>query len=250
MAIVEAINRKQYGKLILYQQFDLADLCQKCLLKKLIQNSSHKVLTHVIDHSLDLEIVDSEGWKPIHYFIRYGTPTIQAYLIDKNIDLEHANNLGRKPIHFAIKHGSSSVINQLIAKNVDLNCADREKWCPIHLACRYNTPDTINKLIDKGVCLDCETQEKWKPIHLILRYHDDVDLIKKMIDVAEIDLECEDEANWRPIHYAIRYSDDEVITHLIKKQVCLQCKTNGGKNVKDFAKKFGSKEIIALCSST
>jgi ankyrin repeat protein len=45
------------------------------------------MIKYIIDKGVDLECVDNDGWKPIHYICRYSTPKIIKYIIDKGVDV-------------------------------------------------------------------------------------------------------------------------------------------------------------------
>ena len=99
------INKKKIIKKFNYSLFEKMSECEK---------------KNYLDTE-DLECIDNNNWRPIHYICKFSTPEMIKYIIDKGVDLE---------------------------------CKTNENWRPIHYICSYSTPEMIKYIIDKGAKSD------------------------------------------------------------------------------------------------
>lgn len=142
LEINNILNKREYDKLLSYGKFDLR------LFNDVFKNiNSDKIMIHIIDNSIDLEIVrPCNGWKLIHYLI-YTKMKLETlkYIINKNIDLKHESAGHNNPLCLSCQLSKDyEIIEFLIEKYKILNI----DCCP-------------NKLI-KSLDINCYLTEKEK----------------------------------------------------------------------------------------
>ncbi|AYV82281.1 MAG: hypothetical protein Homavirus24_4 [Homavirus sp.] len=245
---VNIINKflllKEYDKLLQYENFDFMAI--DLYIIDMLKTKRDDIIKHILDKSINLECVNYDRWKPIHFICCYGTPEVTnkikfilflaknklvlfvKYMIDKGVDLECVNNHGWKPIHFVCRYSTPETIKYLVDKGIDLECTNRDGWKPIHFVCQCHNgiPEIIKYMIDKGIDLECVNNEKWKPIHLVCRYSTPK-MIKYLVDKG-VDLECVNNNGWKPIHLVCSNGTPEIIKYLINRGVDLESTTNEG----------------------
>ena len=146
------IRTWNFSRLEFYKNYDIGDMYERSgnVFKTLIKEcKSYSILSYVLDHSIDLEATTENGWRPIHFICKYGSPAIIRYIIDKKVDLECRTNGGMKPIHFLCQYSTHEMIKYLIGKGVDLECID-SIVSPLHLICYHFKYDTIKFMVEKG----------------------------------------------------------------------------------------------------
>jgi ankyrin repeat protein len=216
------VKNKNFDKLLYYVEFDLSD---DNFTYNLFKDCKDKnVLKHVIDNTIDLECINNEGWRPIHYLCRYSTPEMIRYIIDKGVNLECINKYKMRPIHFICALSTPEMIKYIIDKGVDIECDTNEGWRPIHFICRYSTPEMISYIIEKEVNLECENNEGWRPIHFICALSTP-EMIRYIIEKG-VNLECETNEGWRPIHIIWKFSTLEMIKYILNKKTGLNYENN------------------------
>ena len=212
--INKIIANAEYTKLLNYNEFNWL-LFGSLNLIKLMKNINSNVITHIINHTLNLDCQYNDGWRPIHYVCAYRSIDAIKLLVDNRVNLECENNDKWRPIHFVCKYRSLDAIKLLVDSRVNLECEDNIKWRPIHIVCRYQSIDAIKLLIDNGVDLECTTSHKRCPIHIVCRYQS-IDAIKLLIDNG-VDLECKASHKWCPIHIVCRYQSIDAIKLIVDK---------------------------------
>ena len=153
------IINAEYIKLLNYNEFNWL-LFDSRYLVKLLKNINNEIITHIINHTLNLECKDNNKCKPIHFVCIYQSIDAIKLLVDKGVDLECEDGNKWRPIHIVCKYQSIDAIKLLLDKDVDLECATAYNRRPIHLVCMHQSIDVIKLLVDYGVDL-----------HLLLSLH-------------------------------------------------------------------------------
>lgn len=197
------------------------------LLKIISRNfNCEKIQNHIIDNCIDIEAVDSEGWRLIHYILKNSDSGTKKYIINKNnINLEAKTNNDWRPIHFVFKYGIL-IIKEIINKGVKLNEPTKEGLRPIHLLCENSNINKneiiyfINHTNSKGIKIDynASTNDSWRPIHYLCRYGSR-EKIMLLIDLVDLEVATND--GWKPVHFVCRYQKIDVIKLFISKNMRL-----------------------------
>ena len=147
--------------------------------------STPEMIKYILDNTIktELEIEDSNKWRPIHYICIYSTEEMIKYIIDRCVDLEAKNDDGMRPIHYICKYSNPEVIKYIIDKGVDLEMENNEGWKPIHFIAYYSTIEMLRYIISKGV----STTNKIKRFNNKKSKYTIDDLIKKRQYIDEED---------------------------------------------------------------
>ena len=142
-------------KIMEIEKFDWKDFyCFKYSeFKTIFSKMTDDEIKHIIDHSINLEERDNDGWTPINFAIDLFSFDIVKYLVEKNVNLENKTKEGRKPIHIACCNKKIEILKLLIDKNVDLESVFSGKR-PVHMIKEHCDLKTLKYIMDKGVNLD------------------------------------------------------------------------------------------------
>lgn len=159
--------------------------------------TNYDAIKHVLDNSLDYDMEDEDGYRPIHMVSKYSNPEIIKHLIEKGIDIESCDANGMRPMHYVCQYQNfnDDLVKYMIEKNVDLYAVDQNGYQPLHylVKCLYNT-QSLQHFINKGIDMEVETLSGWRSLHIACRYASDVSYIKFMVDLnVQLDAVLQDE---------------------------------------------------------
>lgn len=132
------IEKEEFDKLFSYVKFDLALMMDR--IENILKKSGDDLIMHIIDNSVDLEVIDSNGWKLIHYFSNNKKISFEVFkhLVDKNIDLKHKTNYGNTPSHLTLGYLNYKFIKYLLDKNIEFDVKNIYNETPIDRL-KFNT---------------------------------------------------------------------------------------------------------------
>lgn len=153
----------------------------------LIANCKNKeIIKRVIDNSIDMDMCNDKGTRPIHIACKYGDIEIIKYLVNKKVSLDKIDNItGDKCIHFLYKNDiyDNDLIKIFLTKD-SANSFDKDGFLPIHiLAKKFTSWDQINPFLDIEFDIGKESKEGYSALHYICRFCDNIDLIKQFISL-------------------------------------------------------------------
>jgi len=180
-----------------------------------------------------------EGWKPIHLLCCRSNDEQMYnpihYLIIKKVDLEAFNVNGWKPIHFIMKFGTLQIINMFMRSQVNKHCLTMDGQSPLYIACRYNNPDIVkyalNIYFSNDLNKNIKRQESISSIYSEISLHSELNIISAILqnnncknDINLLKYVIQKGANvnigspdgWFPIHYACLHCNLETIEFIIE----------------------------------
>jgi hypothetical protein len=152
-----------------------------------------EVIMKVLNNSIDYDLNDEYGRRPIHLACQHSTDIIINFLISKGVNTDCEDSDGNKPIHYVSKHQhDNDVIELFIEKHNDT--FDQDGLLPIHLTCKnIKSWDSLEPFIKGNYGLDVYSKEGLTPLHYLCIYCDNPDIIKKFmnlrIDITAVTLD-------------------------------------------------------------
>jgi ankyrin repeat protein len=210
---------------------------------------SLKMIKYYVKRGADLEAIDCDEWRPIHYIcgdsnILCSSDQLKAirYLVDLGVDMEALTDKKYKPIHYVCSDNNNmcssdqmEAIRYLVEQGIRLEAENNEKMRPIHFICSdlnkmcsSDQMEAIKYLIERGVETDFRCDGKLPLISACSEQNnmcsaDQLELIKYLID-RKIDFN--EKGRWGPMHFVcssqnnLHSSDQlEAIKYMIKKDV-------------------------------
>ncbi|PLB48740.1 ankyrin repeat protein, partial [Aspergillus steynii IBT 23096] len=85
---------------------------------------------------------------PLHIACIQGNSDVFDELTTKSsVDIELINEKGEKPIHLAAQNGNVHIVMQLLGMGASKNVRNDEQFDPLHLAVRGGHLDLVRKLL-------------------------------------------------------------------------------------------------------
>ena len=129
------------------------------------------MLKHVLKCGADVNIMDSNGWTPLHSACQYGDLEIVKILVEDNANINKFSNTGYYPVHIAALNNHDKVIEYLCNKGkhkkntADLECETDKKCTPLHLAAKKGHVGAIKKILDLGGNIYSTDLRGWTALH-------------------------------------------------------------------------------------
>lgn len=235
---------KSYDDLLQIPQFDFGELMiydhSHCdsndllsynirtpeLIDQMFNEVSYKIITHVIEHGINLDQTDNGGDSLVHYACTNSNLHLLLALLARGVNVTSQAKQGSSPLHYACEwkdkidpnqcdwndprfDDSVAIVQQLIANNADIECQNKYNERAIHYATRNPNPRILNQLIAAGADVECQAYRLNKPIHLACLVNN-LNIIKILVSIG-VDLECLNENQQRPIDIVYDLDDKSSI---------------------------------------
>lgn len=109
----------------------------------------HRVIVNtLLDAKADIEIMDEDGWRPLHFAARYGYTELASRLLDLRCERQAQTHLGETPFFLAISYGRPHII-QLFMKHdmIVSNVETLEGATCAHVAADQGRLDILQELV-------------------------------------------------------------------------------------------------------
>jgi len=170
-------------------------------LHRAAQGGFDTVVQLLLELGADLEVVESNGMKPIHLAALHGHRRIVELLIEAGSS-ENAEiiSIGATPLHVAAMSGHIPVVETLIAAGADLDAKMERDWVAMHHA--YNNIEIMKRLVEGGANINATTDKLWTPLNLAANEGYEIE-VKFLLDVGA-DAAISNDSGQPPLHTAAK----------------------------------------------
>jgi len=183
---LDALKNKTYGKIPEFTTFLLNyDMGKETLIEYLTKNCPNEVIIHVIKNSIDYDIKDKRGNKPLHILCKYSNSEIIKYFLQKDIDLESEDHLGNRAINYLIiNQVDNELIRLVLDMNIDINFENKVGLRPVNYAVTYGNIELIKLLIEYNVDTNFSSSKVfgYNLLQYTFKHSDKPEIIKLIID--------------------------------------------------------------------
>lgn len=137
-------------------------------LHTLAASGEFHLLTELLKHNVDINVLDKTGLTAIHRAILGKKQAIFNILLRESANPFVRDEEGVTLMHYAVRTASSQMIKILLLYNVDINLQDNYGWTPLHLAVQSRRTDIVRLLLIKGADKTLKNQEGLTPLELCL----------------------------------------------------------------------------------
>ena len=110
-----------------------------------------EILQYLVEsRSVDVDLVDSNGWGPLIWAISRKHHTVIQYLCEHGASMDIGDNEGRTPLYWAAKGGSVSIVRKLIEHGADVNTTDKTGVSALGLALEGGYSNVAELLKEAG----------------------------------------------------------------------------------------------------
>lgn len=152
---IELLKEKNEEKMMEYTAFCLTHEMNKATLFDYIcKTCSNEVIKHIINSSIDFDVEDHRGLRPIHIACRYSNPEIINYLIDKDVDLNCEDTNGNCPLNYVLLYNyNRDIVKKMIGKGVKINYHNANQQLPIHYIISKGDIDMFDFFLSHGAIM-------------------------------------------------------------------------------------------------
>ncbi|RLN11534.1 hypothetical protein C2845_PM09G07960 [Panicum miliaceum] len=112
--------------------------------------SSIPLMDKLLDSGVDINLLDKDGFTPLHKAIIGKKEAVISHLLRKGANPHVRDRDGATPLHYAVQAGALQTVKLLIKYKVDVNVADNDGWTPLHLAIQSRNRDIVKVLLVNG----------------------------------------------------------------------------------------------------
>lgn len=207
--------------------------------------------------------VNPDGTCPLHFAVRLTDTTISRVLIQLGANVNHQGNDGFSVMHEAVFRDNLDQIKLLVESNANIHIRSSDSITPLHWAAFCNNPgnkDTIRYLVEQGGNVNDPDYGGNTTIHLaakscslevfqmllelgadlglcnkkkctVLHFaaeNDDVEIMKRVLKLTQLELEVRDVLGYTPLHYAAEAGNTEGCAYLLGEgaNIDAKCKEN------------------------
>jgi hypothetical protein len=182
-------------------------------------------------------------------------------LLDKGADPKAADKQGNTALNEAALADVTDTVKLLIARGAGADTADGQGYTPLAWEASNCNLDAVKLLLSKGANVNAENTSggevkfgkiqlmKLTPLMLAATYCAP-DVVKTLLD-AGAKVNAADARGMTPLQFAVssEAQNPAVVKLLLKAGADVSAKSSVGETALDWAKKFGSKEVIAALTS-
>lgn len=148
---------------------------------------STDVLIYMFDNSIDQDVEDQKGVRPIHMACKYCKLDVVKHMVDNGVDLEAEDPNGCRPINYLLLFDDShSIVKYLIEKNINLNTRNNSGFTPLAYIIIRGDIETFNSFLNNGVDLREEPKIGESLMEFVFGNSRSAGFIKYIIDIDDI----------------------------------------------------------------
>ena len=147
----------------------------------------------LVDHDADTNVVDKDGYTPLHDANRFGgdDPAVSKILLKFEAKVDAANRNGDQPLHLACRNSKIKSARLLLSNGASARASNNDGKTPLHCAAGGSTlrSEFCDILLDRDADIDVADEDGNQPLHIACT-HNKVEIAKSLIshgaDVAAV----------------------------------------------------------------
>ncbi|CAH1997856.1 unnamed protein product [Acanthoscelides obtectus] len=177
------------------------------------------------DFSVDSQ--DENGNTLLHYAAATGNLETANKLITLGAYTNILNNKGQTPLHVACLHAQLPIAELLVKNGANINVTDFSKETPVFKAVRGGNKNLTKFILSKGAIVNRYNKINEGLLHLAVM-HDDIELVKLLLDNEEDPNELTNAEGTTPLHLATELNDAPMVSLLIDNKAYLNMEDMDG----------------------
>ena len=173
------------------------------------------LVSSLINHGIDVNTKDIEGWTPLHVESYTGDKNLASLLIENRADVNAVDKMGLTPLHVAVYRQNMDIASLLINAGASVNIPDKAGWTPLFLAIFKKDIDMVTLLLEADADINYrDPNTGWTALHLAL-YIEDIASASLLIERGA-NVNTADNEGFLPLHIAAYMGDVRLISLMIR----------------------------------
>lgn len=152
-----------------------------------------ETINYIVDESIDFDVYDKRGMKPVHIMCRYSPIECLKHILDKDIDVNAVDNNNDNILSGLVRYRERDqylpMVQMVIKNSVNVNSFNNCGYAPIHYIVEFGDIDGFILLKNNGLDLNCVNKEtNLNIIQHTFKYSENFNMIKYLIEL-EIEFE-------------------------------------------------------------
>lgn len=252
----QALSCKNFLKAeeLLFRGVDInhQNLSGETFLSTAVEFNYAESIQFLISNGANVNIPDESGKTPLYKAAALGLTSVMQQLLEANAQIDKVNNNGFNALLLACEYNNVNCVKLLLKYGANpevINHTDHSN--PLMIAALNNCTEVLSHLISLKVNLNATDINKNTALMLATQ-HLSIDAISMLLKAgADVNLAEKDDIT--PLHFICRSSRTkaiEIVQLFLKYGANINARNKKGKTPLDWAKPFGSYDIIQLLKNT
>ena len=250
-------NEEKVSK-ILKEKPDLSNqqFFDQSLLHLAISLSNEKIVGHLITAGSNINSSDKLKRTPLHIASNIGNLNICLNLLGNGANVNVRDLYGFSPLMLSIKQHHWEISENLILFGGDINFKKDNGLTILHESLQYGDEECLDWLLQKEkLKLNIKDQMGQTPLLRSLE-RSSISLIKKFMEIQNVDLQCCDNNSKNLFHFATRNQRNDFLEFILLKEdiskfekLIISKEKLSGQNPLHFAIRYGNLKTVSLMIS-
>ncbi|KAL1632792.1 hypothetical protein SLS56_003282 [Neofusicoccum ribis] len=194
---------------------DATSLCSKGYLPLHASYDHVETIKILLDHGIDVNAKDPDGWTVLRWAIREGAYEAVVYLLSRGADAVTACSNGYAPLHAAASVNRARIIQALLDHGVDIETKDPTGWTALRWAASQGRYEATVYLLSRGANASTTCSSGFTPLHSATD-HKHTNIIQALLDHG-VDIEEKAPDGWGALSFATSVSSYESVVYLLSR---------------------------------
>ena len=206
------------------------------------------IIGMLVNHGLDVNVANNEGWTPLHSAAVYGQLESVCTLLrlGGRKSLEKTAKKGGTPLHQAVAGGHKDVVTLLLKEGCPVATRANNGASVLHFAAQFGQEEIIAYLIDCGLDVNIEDDDGRTPLHWAA-CHGQLESVHTLLRLGgrrAMTMIAGDAGT--PLHVAVRRGNKDIVSQLLSEGCPIKMTINGDLTALHIAAGNGQVDIIEM----
>ena len=199
----------------------------------------------LLDHGANVNILDDEGWSPLHRASRRGCLDVLGFLLEQQVDVNILGNDKQTSLYLESQDGELDVARTSLRYGAVVNARNKNGRTPLTAASHLRDLALVRLLIQNGAAMNSQNNKGlgWTPLQPASRFGR-LHIVRELVDRGGVNAQKHD--LWTGLDLASGARNFEIVQFLPTHGTTIDVKNKEGKMSSDLASGNGEPETVKL----